>query len=111
MRSAYPETMAYLKARRARHPREDAIDDATEWTLTGEKVATSGSAPIPKPGQRKSALVVEQETAKVTETEEEYIARRCEEYMHKRLSTRRSATGSFFEIGGGGDGGEAYKVV
>ena len=36
MRTNYPETYKYLQAQRARHPREDAIEDYTEWTVLGE---------------------------------------------------------------------------
>jgi adenosylhomocysteinase len=45
------------------------------------------------------------------ETEEEYIRRRCEEFMHKSLSSRRGPGGKMFTIGGGGDAGVAYQVI
>lgn len=43
MRSNYPETSRYLAARRAQHPRDDAIEDYTEWTLMGQPV---NNAPV-----------------------------------------------------------------
>ena len=49
--------------------------------------------------------------AKKEETEDEYVNRRCEEYMHKSLSCRRGLGGKFYTIGGGGDGGVAYQVI
>ena len=34
MRANYPEAYAYLKAKRARHPKEDAVEDYTQWTVS-----------------------------------------------------------------------------
>ena len=97
MRANFPETTAYLKAKRARHPRDDAIEDYTQWTLLGEPVAPQQH--IPKPGQE-AALVGKAAAPKKEESEEEYVSRRCEEYMHKALSSRRGLGGKFFTIGG-----------
>ena len=47
IRTNYPETYKYLMAKRARHPREDAIEDYTQWTLLGEQVN-------PPPGARRT---------------------------------------------------------
>ena len=81
---------------------------ACDWQLLGEPMA--GPPPIPKPGEP-----VEQPkpiaATKKEETEEEYVTRRCEEYMHKTLSSRRGLGGKFFTIGGGGDGGVSYQVL
>ena len=108
IRCAYPETSKYLKERRARHPRDDAIEDYTQWTVLGEPVP--GQTKILKPGQEPPPAPPAAATKKV-ETEEEYVSRRCEEYMHKTLSSRRGLGGKFFTIGGGGDGGVSYQVL
>ena len=100
IRTNYPETYAYLKAKRLRDPREDAIEDYTQWTVLGTKPTAAPAAEPPAPAP-----------AKKEETEEEYVTRRCEEYMHKSLSARRGLGGKFFTIGGGGDGGVAYQVI
>ena len=68
MRANFPETTAYLKAKRARHPRDDAIEDYTQWTLLGEPVAPQQH--IPKPGQE-AALVGKAAAPKKEESEEE----------------------------------------
>ena len=108
IRCNYPETYAYLKAKRDRHPVEDALEDYTQWTVMGEPLYPK-ITPIPKPGQPKP---VEASSAiKKEETEEEYIRRRCEEFMHKSLSSRRGPGGKMFTIGGGGDAGVAYQVI
>jgi len=108
IRCNYPETYAYLKAKRDRHPIEDALEDYTQWTVMGEPLHPK-ITPIPKPGQPKP---VEASSAiKKEETEEEYIRRRCEEFMHKSLSSRRGPGGKMFTIGGGGDAGVAYQVI
>ena len=78
--------------------------------MLGTPVGGEPGPRIPKPGQvipSSSEPVPEKEE----ETEEEYVARRCEEYMHKRLSCRRGPGGAFYTIGGGGDGGVSYQVV
>ena len=49
MRTNYPETMAYLKAKRARNPRDDCIEDYTQWTLLGETIPAQPH--IPRPGE------------------------------------------------------------
>ena len=110
IRTNYPETYKYLMAKRARHPREDAIEDYTQWTLLGEQVNPPPGARILKPGE-KPPPEEKKPVAKKEETEEEYVSRRCEEYMHKSLSSRRGAGGKFYTIGGGGDGGIAYQVI
>jgi hypothetical protein len=110
IRCNYPETYKYLQARKARHPKEDAIEDYTMWTVLGEPIGGEPGPRIPKPGQP----VPESEqpvAAKKEETEEEYVNRRAEAYMHKSLSCRRGAGGMFFTIGGGGDGGVAFQVT
>ncbi len=111
MRTNYPETSRYLRAQRARDPREDAIEDYTEWTVMGQPINPPPSVVNPKPGQegppKKPATLKEPEE----ESEEEYVSRRCEAYMHKNLSSRRGLGGKFFTIGGGGDGGVAYQVL
>uniref|UniRef100_A0A7S2FQN9 Uncharacterized protein n=1 Tax=Haptolina brevifila TaxID=156173 RepID=A0A7S2FQN9_9EUKA len=107
-RCNYPETYAYLKAKRERHPMEDALEDFTQWTVLGEPVG--GAPAIPKPGQAAAASKAPSAPPK-EETEEEYVQRRCEEYMHKGLSSRRGNGGKFFTIGGGGDGGVSYQVI
>ena len=33
MRANYPEAYQYLKAKKDRHPREDAVEDYTQWTV------------------------------------------------------------------------------
>ena len=110
IRCNYPEAYKYLKAKRDRHPKEDALEDFTEWTTLGEQVYPPPPPAIPKPGHP-----VPEDTSKRVEkppeTEEEYVQRRCEEYMHKSLSCRRGPTGQFFTIGGGGDGGVAYQTL
>ena len=108
MRTNYPETYAYIKAKRARHPRDDAIEDFTQWTMLGEPVPSQTR--IPRPGEPEPEPPAAAATKK-EETEEEYVSRRCEEYMHKSLSSRRGLGGKFFTIGGGGDGGVSYQVL
>ena len=46
MRTNYPESWAILKAKRARHPREDAIEEFTDWTLLGNPIEV-GDGPKP----------------------------------------------------------------
>ena len=46
----YPETWAILKAKRARHPREDAIEEFTDWTLLGNPIE-QGDGPKPVAAQ------------------------------------------------------------
>lgn len=108
MRTNFPETSRYLQARRSRHPREDAIEGYTEWSLMGNPVDAPENA-IPKPGV--PSVTKTQAVEKGEETQEQYVQRRCEEYMHKNLSSRRGVGGKFFTIGGGGDGGVAYQVL
>ena len=96
-----------MKAKKDRHPAEDAIEDFTEWTVTGERIDMA-IARIPKPGHPHPSAPP---PAKKEESEDEYIARRCEEYMHKSLSCRRGNGGKSFTIGGGGDGGVAFQVI
>lgn len=91
MRSNFPETYNYLKAKKARHPQEDAIEDFTQWTLLGTAADAAALGQIPKPGAslRQDAPKAPVAPApKKEETEEEYVSRRCEEYMHKTLSSR-----------------------
>ena len=107
IRCNYPETYAYLKAKRNLHPREDAIEDYTQWTLLGESINPPATR-IPRPGE--PAPPPPAPPAK-EETEDDYVNRRCEEYMHKSLSSRRGLGGKFFTIGGGGDGGVSYQVI
>ena len=108
MRTNYPETARYLAARKAQHPRDDTIEDYTEWTMMGQPVNSSTSQPT-LPGREPPAL--QAAPPKKEETQEEMVLRRCEEYMHKNLSSRRSVGGKFFTIGGGGDGGCAFQVL
>ena len=93
MRSNYPETYNYLKAKKARHPRDDAIEDFTEWQLLGTKADLAAIGNIPKPGASLRGDAPPQPPAppKKEETEEDYVSRRCEEYMHKTLSSRCAA--------------------
>lgn len=111
IRCNFPETYAYLKAKKDRHPIEDAIEDFTQWTVLGEPVGGAPASTIPKPGHAAAAAASKAPKAPKEETEEEYVQRRCEEYMHKGLSSRRGAGGKFFTIGGGGDGGVSYQVI
>lgn len=104
------ETYRYLKEKRNRHPREDAIEDYTAWTVLGEPVNAPAGSVIRKPGQE-APKAAPKSLAKAEETEDEYISRRCEEYMHKSISARRGAGGKSFTIGGGGDGGVSYQVI
>eukprot|EP00322_Chrysochromulina_rotalis_P003429 CAMPEP_0115854146 /NCGR_PEP_ID=MMETSP0287-20121206/13872_1 /TAXON_ID=412157 /ORGANISM="Chrysochromulina rotalis, Strain UIO044" /LENGTH=114 /DNA_ID=CAMNT_0003308251 /DNA_START=45 /DNA_END=389 /DNA_ORIENTATION=+ len=108
MRTSFPETYKYLKAKKDRHPIEDCIEDYTEWTVLGEP-KRNAPAPIPKPGQ--PPIEGPPPPAKKEETEEEYVMRRCEAYMHKSLASRRGPGGKFYTIGGGGDGGISYQVI
>ena len=108
MRTNFPETYQYIKAKRAQHPRDDAIEDFTQWTVLGETIP--GRTRIPKPGEPEPPPAPAA-VAKKEETEEDYVSRRCEEYMHKSLSSRRGLGGKFFTIGGGGDGGVSYQVL
>ena len=110
MRSNYPETSRYLAARRAQHPRDDAIEDYTEWTLMGQPV---NNAPVRPnlPGTTPSAAEAAMTNAPKEETHEQYIQMRSDAYLHQMLSSRRSVGGKLFTIGGGGDGGCAYLVV
>ena len=107
MRANYPETARYLAARKAQHPRDDAIEDYSEWTIMGRP--TIGGAPRPLlPGREPPQATA---PPPKEETQEEKVARRGEEFMHKSLSSRRSVGGKFFTIGGGGDGGCAFQVL
>ena len=110
IRCNYPETYKYLKAKKDRHPIEDAIEDYTEWTVLGAPRGGHPASHIPKPGQP-TPESSQPATGKKEETEDEYVMRRCEEYMHKSLSSRRGAGGKFFTIGGGGAGGVSYQVI
>jgi len=113
MRANYPETQRYLAARRAMHPRLDAIEDYTDWTVLGQPTDGSFQRPM-LPGREPEApkaAAAPAPAAKKEETMDEYVEKRCEEYMHKSLSSRRSVGGKFFTIGGGGDGGCAYQVI
>ena len=107
MRCNYPETMKYLNARKARHPRDDALEDYTEWTVLGQTVGEQPSTILP-PGREAPAGP---KPAPKGESHEEYIHRRCEEFMHKSLSSRRSMGGKFFAIGGPTADAFAYQVV
>ena len=49
MRANYPETYAYIKAKRARHPREDAIEDYTQWTVRLARRAGVPGPLLPRP--------------------------------------------------------------
>ena len=95
-----------MKAKRNLHPRDDAIEDYTQWTLLGEPV---GGTRIPRPGDPPPKPAPPPPAKE--ETEDDYVNRRCEEYMHKSLSSRRGLGGKFFTIGGGGDGGVSYQVI
>lgn len=110
MRCNYPETMKYLASRKARHPREDAIEDMTEWTMTGEPVGDAAPR-VGLPGRPDTNPAEAAGQTRKEETREEYVTRRCEEYMHKSLSCRRQPNGNFFTIGGGGDAGQAYQLI
>tara|TARA_B110001452_G_scaffold194249_1_gene164238 strand:- start:207 stop:533 length:327 start_codon:yes stop_codon:yes gene_type:complete len=96
MMTNYPEAWERLKARRARHPREDAIEEFTEWTLLGQPVGQEAAK-----AQEPEVLMVEE---KKEETHEEYIKRRTEHLMHKNIACRRGAGGKWFTIGGAGQG-------
>ena len=90
----------------------DNIEDYTQWTVMGDPVPGSNDytkAPLRRPGQ--PPVEEPPPPAKKEETEDEYVNRRCEEYMHKSLSCRRGLGGKFYTIGGGGDGGVAYQVI
>ena len=41
MRANYPEAYAYLKAKKARHPKDDAIEDFTQWTVRARGTAAT----------------------------------------------------------------------
>ena len=107
MRSNYPETARYLAARKARHPRDDALEDYTEWTMLGEPIGQPAREGLP--GQPHAPAA--KSAAPKEETREEYVNRRCDEYMHKTISSRRSVGGKFFTVGGGGDGGQHYQIL
>merc|ERR1719321_269090 len=109
IRCNYPETYKYLKQKRSLHPKDDAIEDYTQWTVLGEPIPAV--AKIYPPGREPPAAPPAAAATKKSETEEEYVSRRCEEYMHKTLSSRRGLGGKFFTIGGGGDGGVSYQVL
>ena len=99
-----------MKAKRLRDPREDALEDYTQWTVLGEPVPALQPR-IPKPGEAPAPAPAAAASTKKKETEDEYVNRRCEEYMHKALSCRRGLGGKSFTIGGGGDGGVAFQVI
>ena len=101
----YPETWAILKAKRARHPREDAIEEFTDWTLLGNPIE-QGDGPKPV-----AAQVLEVPAEEVKETEEQYIKRKTDFLRHKNIACRRGAGGKWFSQGGGGDGGCAFQVT
>ena len=103
MRTNFPEAWSRLKASRARHPREDALEEYTQWTLLGQPIETAAAAE-----QEPAAAVAS--TQPPTETEEMYIKRRTEHLMHKNLSCRRHPGGQWFTVGGGGDGSCAFQV-
>ena len=103
MRTNFPEAWAILKAKRDRHPREDAIEEFTDWTLLGNPVEQE-----PASVQAEVMVIPEQE---VSETEEQYIKRRTDFLRHKNLACRRGAGGKWFSNGGGGDGGCAFQVT
>ena len=101
MRTNFPEAWAKLKAARARHPREDALEEFTEWTLLGQPVGqetAKAAEPVPEPVKEPG------------ETHEQYVKRRVDYLMHKNLACRRGAGGKWFTIGGGGDGGCSFQV-
>ena len=102
MMTQYPEAWAALKARRARHPREDALEEYTEWTLLGEPVEKAAPAAAP--------VVEEPPPQQKDETYDEYVKRRAEHLMHKNIACRRGAGGKWFTIGGGGEGNCAFQV-
>lgn len=104
MRINYPETWRYLQAQRARHPREQAMEEDTDLD---ELAKPDSSAANPRPGH---AVEAARPPAR-EETREEYLQRQVEAIMHKNVSSRRGAGGQIFSIGGGGDGGVAYQVV
>ena len=110
MRTNFPETWRYLKAQRARNPRDDAIEEFTDYLVLGTG-AKSESATNPLPGRETEPAAPRAVQAPREETKEDYVRRRCEEYMHKNLSSRRGAGGKFYTIGGGGDGGVAFQVI
>ena len=107
----YPEAHARLKAAKARHPREDALEEFTQWTLLGEDITPkellgeTAAAPAQAPGVQ--TLVVE--PAK-EETPEEYHKRRVNELMHKGVNFRRGEGGKWYTIGGGGRGDCNWQV-
>ena len=90
----------------------DNIEDYTQWTVMGDPMPGSNDytkAPLRRPGQ--PPVEEPPPPAKKEETEDEYVNRRCEEYMHKSLSCRRGLGGKFYTLRGGGDGGVAYQVI
>ena len=107
----YPEAHARLKAAKARHPREDALEEFTQWTLLGEDITPkellgeTAAAPAQAPGVQ--TLVVE--PAK-EETPAEYHKRRVNELMHKGVNFRRGEGGKWYTIGGGGRGDCNWQV-
>ena len=107
MRTNYPEAWAYLKAKRAQHPREDAIEEDTEWNLFGQTPKEQQAAATKELSEKAQTLEI---TKKPEETHEQYIKRRTDYLMHKNLACRRGAGGKWFTIGGGGDGGCAFQV-
>ena len=104
MRTNYPESWAILKAKRARHPREDAIEEFTDWTLLGNPIEV-GDGPKPVAAD---VLTI---TKEVAETEEQYIKRKTDFLRHKNIACRRGAGGKWFSNGGGGEGGCAFQVT
>ena len=91
----YPETWAILKAKRARHPREDAIEEFTDWTLLGNPIE-QGDGPKPV-----AAQVLEVPAQEVKETEEQYIKRKTDFLRHKNIACRRGAGGRSSDGGSG----------
>ena len=108
MRTNFPEAWSRLKAMRARHPREDAIEEYTQWTILGQPIEAAPVRQEPAPASPSSQPNESQR--KQPETEEMYIQRRTETLMHQNLSCRRQAGGQFFTVGGGGDGSCAFQV-
>lgn len=108
MRVNYPDTWRYIKAQRARHPRDDAMEeDMSIGTMSKPDWLRDSNNPLPGCEVKK----MRPRSERREETKEEYVARRCEAWMHKNLSSRRGAGGKLFVIGGGGEGGVAYQVV
>ena len=105
MRTNFPEAWAILKAKRDRHPREDAIEEFTDWTLLGNPIEV-GDGP-----KLAAAEVLEISAQEVTETDAQYIKRRTDFLRHKNLACRRGAGGKWFSNGGGGEGGCAFQVT